>query len=73
MQTDAACADSTNPRSGESPPALVERVGNVRMLRKVMDKAVLKLATQRQFNRKVELNPVQRQLKAQLEDLNDAR
>lgn len=53
-------------RPDESLPALVEREGKVRTLRKEMDKAVSQLATERQFNRKVELNATVRELKHNL-------
>ncbi len=56
-------------RPNESLPVLVERAGKVRTLRKEMDKAASQLATERQFNRKVELNAGLRQLKNQLEEL----
>lgn len=56
-------------RPNESLPALVEREGKVRMLQRAVDKTVSQLATEKQFNRKVEVNAGLRQLKSQLEEL----
>lgn len=53
-------------RPNESLPDLVERVAKVRTLRKEMDKAVSQLATEKQFNRKVEINASVRELKHNL-------
>ena len=53
-------------RPNESLSDLVERVTKVRALRKEMDKAVSQLATEKQFNRKVEINASVRKLKHNL-------
>lgn len=53
-------------RPNESLSHLVERVAKVRTLRKEMDKAVSQLATEKQFNRKVEINASVRELKHNL-------
>lgn len=60
-------------RPKESLSDLVERASKVRMLRKEMDKAVSQLATEKQFNRKVELNAVARKLKSDLELLRGSK
>jgi hypothetical protein len=54
-------------------PDLVERVIKVRALRREMDKTVSQLATEKQFNRKVELNAVARKLKSDLELLRGSK
>ncbi|MBS0455956.1 MAG: DUF4391 domain-containing protein [Proteobacteria bacterium] len=56
-------------RPNESLPALVERESKVRMLRKEMDKVISQLATERQFNRKVEINATLKALRAELQGL----
>lgn len=53
-------------RTKESLSALVERESRVRALRKEMDKAISQLATEKQFNRKVEINASVRELKHNL-------
>lgn len=55
-----------NHRTKESLSALVERESRVRALRKEMDKAISQLATEKQFNRKVEINASVRELKHNL-------
>ncbi len=60
-------------RPNESLSDLVERVTKVRTLRKEMDKAVSQLATEKQFNRKVEVNAIVRKLKFDLESLRDSK
>jgi len=60
-------------RPNESLSDLAERVAKVRTLRKEMDKAVSQLATEKQFNRKVELNAVARKLKSDLELLRGSK
>lgn len=60
-------------RPKESLSDLVERAAKVRALRKEMDKAVSQLATERQFNRRVELNAVARKLKFDLELLRGSK
>lgn len=60
-------------RPNESLSDLAERVSKVRMLRKEMDKAISQLATEKQFNRKVELNAVARKLKSDLELLRGSK
>lgn len=61
-----------SPRANESLSDLTKRVDKVRALRKEMDKAFSRLATERQFNRKVEINAGLRQLKAQLDELEQS-
>ncbi len=56
-------------RPKESLSDLVERVSKVRMLRKEMDKTVSQLATEKQFNRKVEINATLKALRIQLQGL----
>lgn len=53
-------------RPKESLSDLAERATKVRALRKEMDKAVSQLATEKQFNRKVEINASVRELKHNL-------
>ena len=60
-------------RPKESLSDLVERVSKVRMLRKEMDKAVSQLATERHFNRRVEINAVARKLKSDLDLLRGSK
>lgn len=60
-------------RPKESLFDLVERVTKVRALRKEMDKVVSQLATERQFNRRVEINAVARKLKSDLELLRGSK
>lgn len=57
-------------RPKESLSDLVERVSKVRMLRKEMDKTVSRLAMEKQFNRKVEINAQFRSLKNDLDELS---
>ena len=57
-------------RPKESLSDLVERVSKVLMLRKKMDKAASRLAMEKQFNRKVEINAQFRSLKSDLDELN---
>jgi hypothetical protein len=54
-------------RPNESLSDLAERVSKVRALWKEMDKTVSQLATEKQFNRKVEVNATLRRLKSELE------
>lgn len=56
-------------RPNESLSDLVERESKVRALRKEMGKTISQLATEKQFNRRVELNAGLRQWKNQLEEL----
>jgi len=60
-------------RPKESLSDLVERVSKVRMLRKEVEKTVSQLATEKQFNRKVELNAIARKLKSDLELLRGSK
>lgn len=58
------------PRAGESLPDMLERVENIRRLRRDMTKANARLEAERQFNRKVEINAHLRQLKNEFEALS---
>lgn len=60
-------------RPNESLSGLVERESKMRALRKEMDKVISQLATEKQFNRKVELNAVTRKLKSELELLRGSK
>jgi Domain of unknown function (DUF4391) len=60
-------------RPKESLSDLVERAAKVHALRKEMDKAVSQLATEKQFNRRVEINAVARKLKSDLELLRGSK
>lgn len=57
-------------RAQESLAEQVARVGEVRTKQREVDKAVARLAKERQFNRKVEINAQLRQLKNELEHLS---
>lgn len=59
-------------RPNESLCDLVERVTKVRALRKKIAKTVSQLATEKQFNRKVELNALIREMKHDLKQLEAA-
>lgn len=58
------------PRNGESLGALVERVRQIRKCRRELKTLEAKMNSEKQFNRKVELNAQVRNLKAQMRDLN---
>lgn len=58
------------PRPQESLAEQVDRVGQVRAKQREVDKAAARLAKERQFNRKVEINAQLRQLKNELEHLS---
>jgi hypothetical protein len=60
----------TPARLQESLVDLVARVEQVAAKQREVDKASSKLAKEKQFNRKVELNSILRQLKTELEQLN---
>lgn len=60
-------------RPNESLSDLVERVGKAHTVRKEMDKAISQLATEKQFNRKVEINAIVRKLKFDLDSLRDSQ
>lgn len=58
------------PRPQEGLAEQVDRVGQVRAKQREVDKAAARLAKERQFNRKVEINAQLRQLKNELEHLS---
>lgn len=58
------------PRQNESLAELVTRVELVRVKQREIEKAVGKLAKEKQFNRKIEINATLRQLKTELEQLS---
>ncbi len=58
------------PRLQESLAEQVERVGQMRAKQREVDKAATRLAKEKQFNRKVEINAQLRQLKNELEHLS---
>jgi len=57
------------PRTHESVAALVERMESVNAKQREIEKVRAKLAKEKQFNRKVEINATLRQLNIELEDL----
>lgn len=61
------------PRPNEPLAALVERAGKIRSLRGELKKTISKLETEKQFNRKVEINSALRKLKCDLELLGDSQ
>ncbi len=61
------------PRPQEPMAELVARAGKVRALRSEVAKTVSKLETEKQFNRKVEINSTLRKLKCELELLGDSQ
>lgn len=61
------------PRAGESLPDMLQRVENIHSLRRDMAKVVSRLATEKQFNRKVELNSIVRGLKQNLKLLEGSK
>lgn len=58
------------PRAHESFAALVERLEGVRTKQREIERVRAKLATEKQFNRKVEINATLRQLNNEFEELN---
>ncbi len=58
------------PRDQESFSALVERLEGVRAKQREIEKVRAKLAKEKQFNRKVEINAALRQLNNELEELS---
>lgn len=58
------------PRDQESFSALVERLERVRAKQREIEKVRAKLAKEKQFNRKVEINATLRQLNKELEELS---
>ncbi|MCG6577108.1 DUF4391 domain-containing protein [Pseudomonas sp. AF32] len=58
------------PRAEESLTALVERLEGVRTKQREIERIRAKLAKEKQFNRKVEINTTLRQMKNELEDLS---
>lgn len=58
------------PRNQESFSALVERLEGVRAKQREIEKVRAKLAKEKQFNRKVEINATLRQLNKELEELS---
>ncbi|WP_144374048.1 DUF4391 domain-containing protein [Vogesella urethralis] len=58
------------PRDQESFSALVERLEGVRAKQREIEKVRAKLAKEKQFNRKVEINATLRQLNNELEELS---
>lgn len=58
------------PRAHESFAALVERLEGVRAKQREIEKVRAKLAKEKQFNRKVEINATLRQLNNELEELS---
>jgi hypothetical protein len=58
------------PRAHESLPGLVERVANVRSKQREIEQVRAKLAREKQFKRKVEINATLRTLNQQLEELS---
>lgn len=59
-----------SPRSGETLKAQVERLGWVRVKQKDCQKMESRLQTEKQFNRKVEINSQLRTLRKELEELS---
>lgn len=55
------------PRPQEALPSLIERFGKVQALRRELQKAISTLETEKQFNRKVEINGIVRKLKLDLQ------
>lgn len=58
------------PRDHESFTALVERIESLRAKQREIEKVRAKLAKEKQFNRKVEINATLRQLNNELEELS---
>lgn len=58
------------PRDHENFSALVERLEGVRAKQREIEKVRAKLAKEKQFNRKVEINATLRQLNNELEELS---
>ncbi|MCC7698560.1 DUF4391 domain-containing protein [Janthinobacterium sp. EB271-G4-7A] len=59
-----------SPRTGESFAALVERLAGLRAMQREIEKIRAKLAREKQFNRKVEINATLRQLNNELKELS---
>lgn len=58
------------PRPQEALTDLIERIELVASKRREVEKAQVRLAKEKQFNRKVEINAILRKLKSELEQLN---
>lgn len=61
------------PRAGESLPDMLKRAESIHSLRRDMAKVVSRLATEKQFNRKVELNSMVKGLKKNLKLLESSK
>lgn len=59
-----------SPRPQETLAALVTRVEQAQVKQRELDKSTARLAKEKQFNRKVEINATVRQLKSELESLS---